>query len=82
MFEGAALGVTCDAEAVEPALTRPQGRPSLSFASRNQVMATFTREITINAPVVRVWEALGDIGSISRWNPGVVRWRKTRAVTS
>jgi len=36
-------------------------------------MATFTREITINAPVVRVWEALGDIGSISRWNPGVVR---------
>jgi len=32
-------------------------------------MATFTREITINAPVVRVWEALGDIGSISRWNP-------------
>ncbi len=36
-------------------------------------MATFTREITINAPGVRVWEALGDIGSISRWNPGVVR---------
>jgi len=36
-------------------------------------MSGFTREITINAPVEQVWEALGDIGSISRWNPGVVR---------
>ncbi len=36
-------------------------------------MAGFTRKITIKAPVARVWEVLGDIGSISRWNPGVVR---------
>ena len=36
-------------------------------------MSGFTREIKINAPVEQVWEALGDIGSISRWNPGVVR---------
>ncbi len=36
-------------------------------------MAGFTREIKINAPIKQVWEALGDIGSISRWNPGVVR---------
>ncbi len=36
-------------------------------------MAGFTREITTKAPVERVWEVLGDIGNISRWNPGVVR---------
>ncbi len=36
-------------------------------------MAGFTREITIKAPVERLWEVLGDIGNISRWNPGVVR---------
>ncbi len=36
-------------------------------------MAGFSREIRINASVEQVWEALGDIGSISRWNLGVVR---------
>jgi len=59
----------------------PQGRPSLSLVSRNQVMSGFTREITINAPVEQVWEALGDIGSISRWNPGVVRSHVTTEKT-
>ena len=47
-------------------------------------MAGFTREIKVNAPIEQVWEALDDIGSISRWNPGVVRSHvttdKTRGV--
>lgn len=34
-------------------------------------MATFTEQMTIRAPVERVWAALADIGSIARWNPGV-----------
>ncbi len=59
----AAVGVA-DAGSVEPALTRPHGRPSLSLVSRNQVMSGFTREIKINAPVEQVWEALGDIGQV------------------
>jgi len=47
-------------------------------------MAGFTREIKVNAPIEQVWEALDDIGSIPRWNPGVVRSHvttdKTRGV--
>ncbi len=47
-------------------------------------MAAFTREIKVNAPIEQVWETLDDIGSISRWNPGVVRSHvttdKTRGV--
>ncbi len=47
-------------------------------------MARFTREIKVNAPIEQVWETLDDIGSISRWNPGVVRSHvttdKTRGV--
>jgi hypothetical protein len=34
-------------------------------------MSTFTEEIIIKQPVETLWEALADIGSISRWNPGV-----------
>ena len=35
-------------------------------------MATFEALIKIDAPVQDVWKALSDIGSIHRWNPGVV----------
>ncbi len=35
-------------------------------------MADFTVETTIDAPAEQVWEALADIGSIYKWNPGVV----------
>jgi hypothetical protein len=35
-------------------------------------MSSFTSTITINAPVDEVWAVLADIGSIHRWNPGVV----------
>ena len=35
-------------------------------------MTTFREEIEISVPVEKVWEILGDIGAISRWNPGVV----------
>jgi uncharacterized protein YndB with AHSA1/START domain len=31
----------------------------------------FGEEITIDAPIERVWEVLADIGSIQAWNPGV-----------
>ena len=34
-------------------------------------MGTFVEEITINAPTEAVWNALADIGSIYKWNPGV-----------
>lgn len=35
-------------------------------------MSSFSTEIRINAPVDRVWAALADIGTIDRWNPGVI----------
>ena len=34
-------------------------------------MATFTVSTVIDAPGYQVWATLADIGSISRWNPGV-----------
>jgi carbon monoxide dehydrogenase subunit G len=34
-------------------------------------MSTFETTIDIEAPIEKVWEALADIGSISKWNPGV-----------
>ena len=33
--------------------------------------SAFGAEITIDAPIERVWEVLADIGSIQAWNPGV-----------
>lgn len=35
-------------------------------------MNSFMTDIVINAPVEKVWGALADIGTISKWNPGVV----------
>ena len=35
-------------------------------------MSTFSTEINIQAAVEQVWDVLADIGSIDRWNPGVV----------
>lgn len=35
-------------------------------------MGTFTKQITINASKEKIWNTLGDIGSIHVWNPGVV----------
>ncbi len=40
-------------------------------------MSSFMTEIKINASVEDVWEVLADIGSIDRWNPGVVSSRAT-----
>ena len=34
-------------------------------------MGTFAAETRIEAPVGEVWQALGEIGDIYRWNPGV-----------
>jgi carbon monoxide dehydrogenase subunit G len=34
-------------------------------------MSTFETTIDIEAPIEQVWEALADIGSISKWNPSV-----------
>ena len=35
-------------------------------------MSTFSTEINIQSLVGQVWDVLSDIGSIDRWNPGVV----------
>ena len=35
-------------------------------------MSTFETQTTVNAPVESVWRVLADIGSISKWNLGVV----------
>ena len=35
-------------------------------------MSAFSTAINIQAPVEQVWDVLADIGSIDRWNPGVV----------
>ncbi len=40
-------------------------------------MTTFSEQINIQADKSRVWDALADIGSIHRWNPGVVDSRIT-----
>lgn len=34
-------------------------------------MGNFATETIIEAPVTEVWQALGEIGDIYRWNPGV-----------
>ena len=36
-------------------------------------MSSFATEIKIDAPIDDVWEVLGDVGAIYRWNPGVVK---------
>jgi len=36
------------------------------------MMANFFTDIEIQAPVEQVWEILSDVGTISRWNPGIV----------
>ncbi len=40
-------------------------------------MSVFAEQIRIRAPKQAVWDALADIGSIHKWNPGVVSSRKT-----
>jgi uncharacterized protein YndB with AHSA1/START domain len=35
------------------------------------MMGNFATETRIEAPVTEVWRALGEIGDIYRWNPGV-----------
>ncbi|UCC53933.1 MAG: SRPBCC family protein [Anaerolineaceae bacterium] len=35
------------------------------------MMGSFATETKIEAPVNEVWQALGEIGDIYRWNPGV-----------
>ncbi len=42
-------------------------------------MATFSEQISIQADKKHVWDVLADIGSIYRWNPGVVDSRLTTA---
>jgi hypothetical protein len=43
------------------------------------VTARFSTDIQIDAPKDDVWGALADIGSIYRWNPGVVESHATTA---
>ena len=40
-------------------------------------MNSFSQEIQIDAPVNKVWETLADIGTIYRWNPGVIESHTT-----
>ncbi len=40
-------------------------------------MTTFSEQISIREDKRRVWDTLADIGSIHRWNPGVVDSRLT-----
>ncbi|MGH9335399.1 MAG: SRPBCC family protein [Vicinamibacteria bacterium] len=40
-------------------------------------MSSFSTEIRIDASVDRVWATLADIGTIDRWNPGIVGSRLT-----
>lgn len=40
-------------------------------------MSSFSTEIRIDAPVDSVWAVLADIGTIDRWNPGIVGSRLT-----
>lgn len=42
-------------------------------------MGSFTTETIIAAPVTEVWQALGEIGDIYRWNPGVKASHTTSA---
>ncbi|WP_420645125.1 SRPBCC family protein [Candidatus Leptofilum sp.] len=44
-------------------------------------MGSFATEITIDAPVTAVWQALGNIGEIYQWNPGVRASHTTSAQT-
>lgn len=45
-------------------------------------MGTFSRQTTIDAPREEVWAVLADLGSISRWNPGVSHSHSTSAEPS
>lgn len=40
-------------------------------------MPSFETQITIDAPVERVWAELADLGNIAAWNPGVKASRTT-----
>ena len=44
-------------------------------------MARFSTAIKINAPREKVWEVLADLGSISKWNPGVSNSHSTSTET-
>ncbi|MCG8469842.1 MAG: SRPBCC family protein [Gemmatimonadetes bacterium] len=35
-------------------------------------MATFTKQIRIDASPAEVWATLGDVGTIAEWNPGLI----------
>lgn len=45
-------------------------------------MSTFLVTTTVNAPVADVWAALGDIGGIHKWNPGVRASHTTSEIDS
>lgn len=45
-------------------------------------MSNFSTDIKIDAPAKAVWDALADIGSIYRWNPGVVESHATTEETT
>ena len=40
-------------------------------------MSQFSTETTINAPLAEVWRVLADIGTIAKWNPGVITSHNT-----
>lgn len=45
-------------------------------------MSNFTVETKMNAPTDQVWAILADIGTIHRWNPGVVNSYITTALAA
>lgn len=47
--------------------------------ANDKVMGTFKTDIRIDAPISDVWEVLADVGTIHRWNPGVVSSHLTTA---
>ena len=45
-------------------------------------MGTFAKTTTVDAPREEVWAVLADIGSISKWSPGVMRSHSTSTETN
>jgi carbon monoxide dehydrogenase subunit G len=44
-------------------------------------MTSINREVTVDAPVDRVWAALADFGNVAVWNPGVKKSSLTSTQT-
>jgi uncharacterized membrane protein len=40
-------------------------------------MSSYATNVTINAPADKVWHILSDLGSIYKWNPGIIHSHST-----